>query len=323
MSITDLMRTMTEAVRLAQHAPSVFNTQPWRWRVGSHTLDLLRDRARGLPVTDAQARQLLMSCGAALHHARIALAATGRQVTVTRLPDLPDSDLLARLEVGGRQEPDPRTRRLRGAIPRRRTDRRGFAATPVPDAALVCLSEAAETEGGSLYVVPPDQMPTLTAAAGQAAAAELADPAYRAQLTKWTNRPPGSGDGVPATTAAPRGPRAVPLRDFAPDARPGLQAGQGDDAGARYAILYGPEDNPLAWLRAGEALSAVLLTAVLEGIGSSPMSDVLEVREPRLLVRRLLPGGQPYLILRLGIPLLAEAPPLAPRRPAGEVVRFD
>jgi hypothetical protein len=238
------------------------------------------------------------------------------------LPEPTQPDLLARLEIGGHQEPDQQARRLRGAIPRRRTDRRGFAATPLPDAALTRLREAAKAEGCDLHVVRPDQMPALATAATEAAAAELTDPAYRAQLTQWTNRPPGSGDGVPAGTAAPHGPRQVPLRDFTPDTHAGHQVGQGDDDGASYAILFGADDNPLAWLRAGEALSAVLLTAVLDGIGSSPMSDVLERNGPRQLVSRLLPDGHPYLVLRLGLPVADDAPPLAPRRRADKVVRF-
>src|SRR4029453_9607987 len=117
-------------------------------------------------------------------------------------------------------------------------------------------------------------MPMLAAAAAQAAAWELADPAYRAQLSEWTDRPPGSGE--PTTTAAQNIRRPVPVRDFAPDVQPGRGFGDGDDSGARYAVLYGGDDNPQTWLRAGEALSAVLLTAVVEKIGVSPMSDVLD-----------------------------------------------
>ena len=320
---TDLMRTLAEAARVAQRAPSVFNTQPWTWRVGTHKLDLLRDPVRQLPVTDADARQLTISCGAALHHARIVLEAARRRVTVTRFPDPAQPDLLARLEVHGRAESDPHVRRLRGAIVSRRTDRRGFAATPVPAAALSHFRAAAEAEGCALHVVGREQMPMLEKASVQAAAQELADPAYRAQLSEWTDRPPGSGDGVPTATAAENTRRPVRVRDFAPGTQPGRALGEGDDSGASYAILYGADDNPQAWLRAGEALSAVLLTAVLDKIGVSPMSDVLEVSGPRQLVHGLLPGGHAYLVLRLGVPVPPDAPPPAPRRRADKVVRFD
>jgi hypothetical protein len=76
------------------------------------------------------------------------------------------------------------------------------------------------------------------------------------------------------------------------------------------------------WLRAGEALSAVLLTSVVEGLAAAPMSDVLEVEESRRLVQSLLPAGRPYLVLRVGVPVAAEAPPPTPRRRPDTVIGF-
>ena len=57
------------------------------------------ERSRRLTVTDPQGRQLMISCGAALHHARTALAAAGWDAHVTRLPDTRRPDLLATLTV--------------------------------------------------------------------------------------------------------------------------------------------------------------------------------------------------------------------------------
>jgi hypothetical protein len=319
---TDLMRALAEAARLAQRAPSVFNTQPWQWRIGSNAMELLRDPDRTLTVTDPGGRQLLLSCGAALHHARLGLTAAGRRITVTRFPDAESPDLLARIDVHGRAEPDEQVRRLRGAIPRRRTDRRPFGATPVPESTVGSLREAAQAEQTGLHLLRPEQIPTLAEAATRAATAERADPAYRRALEEWTHRPPGSGDGVPVGTAVPAGPREVPVRDFALGGTPGLPVGPGDDHGAAYAVLHGPEDTAVAWLNAGEALSAVLLTAVVEGLGAAPMSDVLEVEESRLMVQSLLPAGRPYLALRFGVPLAAEAPPPTPRRRPDTVIGY-
>jgi nitroreductase len=320
---TDLMRALAEAARVAQRAPSVFNTQPWRWRVGTRTLELYRDPDRLVAATDPQGRQLMLSCGAALHHARVALAAAGRAITVTRFPDPDRPDLLATVDVHGHVRPDPRVGQLRGAIPRRRTDRRGFGAAAVPDAALAELAAAARTEDTDLYLVRPEQVPPLAVATAQAAIVERKDPAYRLALADWTERAPGSGDGVPAATAVRPAPRRVPVRDFAPPGgRPGLEVGEGDDQGATYAILYGPEDSASAWLRAGEALSAVLLTAVVAGLGAAPMSDVLEVDGPRQVVRGLLPNGEPYLVLRFGVPVGRDATPPTPRRRPDTVIRF-
>src|ERR1044071_10028153 len=85
------------AARVSLRAPSVFNTQPWIWHLSGDTLALVSDPTRRLGVTDAEGRLLLLSCGAVLHHARVALAAAGWLADVQRLPDERLPDLLARL----------------------------------------------------------------------------------------------------------------------------------------------------------------------------------------------------------------------------------
>src|SRR5262245_3853705 len=65
------------AVRDAVHAPSIFNTQPWRWSLDSVGLRLAADPARRLGAVDPNGHLLLLSCGTALHHARVSLAAAG------------------------------------------------------------------------------------------------------------------------------------------------------------------------------------------------------------------------------------------------------
>src|SRR5215213_1389114 len=75
------------AAAAATAAPSIFNNQPWRWQVGHNVLRLWADRERQLVVADPQGRLLTISCGVALHHARVALAAAGHGVAVRRLPD--------------------------------------------------------------------------------------------------------------------------------------------------------------------------------------------------------------------------------------------
>ncbi|GAA3340526.1 NAD(P)H nitroreductase [Amorphoplanes nipponensis] len=312
------------AARLALHAPSVFNTQPWRWRRSGGTLELSADRSRALSTTDPDGRLLLLSCGTALHHARVALAADGWTADVQRLPDDNDADLLARLTVTGAGPADPGAQRLAAAITVRHTDRRAYGERPVPEDVLAGLRRAVEAQGAYLHVVRRDQMPMLATSTARAAEAERDDPAYRAELEQWTHRPPGSGDGVPAATAVEQVPRRVPVRDYAPGGRPGLAAGSGFDLGAAYVVLFGLTDRPADLLRGGEALSALLLTATAEGLATAPLSDTIEVEWPRHLMRELLADvGEPYLIVRVGYRDTDEEVPGAPRRDAREVLTTD
>ncbi|KKK00350.1 nitroreductase [Micromonospora sp. HK10] len=320
---TPVAEVLEAAARQARHAPSVFNTQPWRWRVTPDALELRADPDRRLTTTDPDGRLLTLSCGAALHHARVWLAATGWAATVSRLPDPDDPALLARLRVTGPADLDLTAGRLVEAITRRHTDRRAYTDRPVSAALLSRLRAAVEAEESYLHLVRDDQMPMLAVTTARAADAELADPAYRAELRRWTDRPAGSGDGVPAAAAVRPAPRRVPLRDHAPGGTAGLSAGDGFDRGAAYVILFGERDDPAAWLRGGEALSALLLTATADGLATAPISDAIELAWPRRMLRDLLAGvGEPYLVIRVGWAPDGE-PPATPRRTPDEVIEVD
>ncbi|MEU8610661.1 nitroreductase, partial [Actinoplanes sp. NPDC048791] len=256
--------------------------------------------------------------------ARVALRAAGWDVHVDRLPQGDASDVLARLTIAGTSDADRQAERMAGAITLRRTDRRAFSDRTVPEELLLGLRQAVEAEGAYLHVVRRDQMPMLATSTARAADAESNDPAYRAELEHWTNRPADSGDGVPAATAVQRAPRRVPVRDYAPGTDAGLSPGADFDLGASYVVLFGLTDEPGALLRGGEALSALLLAATADGLATAPMSDTIEVQWPRHLLKGLLSGvGEPYLTVRLGYNDAAPDLPPAPRRKAADVVRIS
>lgn len=319
----DITAALDTAARASLNAPSVFNTQPWRWRIAGDTMQLYADRSRQLPNTDPDGRLLLLSCGAALHHTRTALAADGWAVDVQRLPDPARPDLLARLRLGAQIPPDPEAVIMAGAIKRRRSDRRAFADRVVSDAALTRFRRFVEYEGAYLHVVRPDQVPALAVYTEVAANAEQNDPQYREELRAWTSRPQWSQDGVPPNTAVQPSLRRVPVRDFVPAGATGMPAGPDTDRGATYVIIFGPDDQPIDLLRGGEALSALLLKATAEGLATDPLSDTVEVWWPHHLLRDLLAGvGDPYVVVRLGYRESSDPLPPAPRRNPAEVIEI-
>ncbi|BCJ48928.1 NAD(P)H nitroreductase [Actinoplanes sp. NBRC 14428] len=321
--MTTPAEALAAAARTSLHAPSVFNTQPWRWRIAGDTMTLRADRSRALAATDPDGRLLLLSCGAALHHARVALAAAGHQAAVERLPEPGDPDLLARITFTGEKPADARAAGLVAAAAVRRTDRRAYGDRPVTEEQLTGLRRVVEAEGAYLHTVRPDQMPMLGISAELAGEAERLDPAYREELERWTARPAHTGDGVPPSTAVRPALRRVPVRDFVPDGQAGLDAGDGYDAGAAYVIVFGLSDRPADLLQAGEALSALLLTATADGLATAPLSDAVEVEWPRQLLRGLLAGiGEPYVAVRLGYPETAAPLPAAPRREPTDVIEI-
>lgn len=317
---------LAAAAVAAGAAPSIHNTQPWRWQVYPDHLDLYAERSRQLSASDPDGRMMTISCGAALHHARVALAAGGWQVTVSRTPDTgadPQSDLLARLTPTEHGPVAPEATRLCQSVQLRRTDRRPVTRDPLPDGALDTLSKAATGEGVHLQVLHADQVDDLAAAIAHAAAVDAADPAIQSELDRWTGEPRDGRTGIPSASIPERLPQTdVPARSFA---RPGtLPIGGEHDRAAAYGLLYGEADDPSGWLRGGEALSALWLAAVELGVGVLPLSEAVEMPASRQTLRRTLSFfGWPYIAVRVGIPdPYRPGPEPTPRLPAEQTVHL-
>ena len=66
-----------QIVAAATRAPSIHNTQPWRFVAAPDRLEVHLDPERALPVLDPTARQPVISCGSAIEFAVVALGAAG------------------------------------------------------------------------------------------------------------------------------------------------------------------------------------------------------------------------------------------------------
>ncbi|MCI4065063.1 nitroreductase [Micromonospora sp. R77] len=315
-----LTTALAEAAGTAGHAPSVHNSQPWHWTVLPDALELRVVRERHLSVMDPEGRLLFVSCGAALHHARLALAAEGWTPVVDRLPDPTQPDLVARLTGFRHTGADPDAMHMVQCMQVRHTDRRPVSEEPIPTAALGEIAGAASREGVNLQVLDDDQKIELASAAQKAAAVTSGSPELQEELAYWTSRS-GTGTGLPDEVLPAEAPQTtVPARDFG---RAGsLPIGPGHDRAAVYGILWGTEDEPDSWLRAGEALSAAWLTATRLGVSLVPLSGVVEVEGTRYALRHMLSDlGFPYISMRLGLADPTHAgPPHTPRLEAAQTV---
>jgi nitroreductase len=312
---------LTEAAVAAGAAPSIHNTQPWRWRVGDRVADLYADRSRQLAESDPDGRMMLTSCGAALHHACVALAAQGYAVEVTRMPDPDEPEHLARIAITGHAAVTPEAMRHQQTTEIRHTDRRPLADQPLPPEAVDALRSAASGYGIGLDLLDRDQVIDLAVAVSRAQRGQTGDEAGRAELDAWVGEQAPAGAGVPAANIPDHPlPTTVPARDFGNVGT--LTFVDAHDAAARYAILYGLDDERGTWLRAGEALSAAWLTATEHAIALLPMSAAIESPATRVELRAILSNvGYPCLVLRLGIPDASQpAPPRTPRLPSSATV---
>ncbi|MCA2229263.1 Acg family FMN-binding oxidoreductase [Nonomuraea aurantiaca] len=296
----------------AGQAPSVHNTQPWRFAVSGEEISLRADPDRRLRVSDPRGRSQHVSCGAALFNLRLAVRVTGRRPLVWLLPN-PDEEprLLAAVRMADAAPASGEQRELYDLIPVRRTSREPFFERQVPLPVLAELRIAASREGAHLLLLDPRCAGETLDYAAMAEDELARDHDYQAELAAWTM----SGarfDGVPSYVHGPR-PVKEPgrTRDF------GRRAGQ-----ARFeehpllAVLTTPGDRPLDWLLAGQALQRVLLVATAQGLSASFLNQPLDLRDMR---RRRDPHhrrGHPQMIIRLGYGPYVARPP---RRPAGEL----
>jgi hypothetical protein len=322
------LQTLRGAVALACRAPSIHNSQPWRWLIAPNSLHLYADASRLLPATDPDGRDLMLSCGAALHHLRVALAASGWATRVQRFPNPNQPDHLAAVEFFP-HEPNRDDIALASAIQHRRTDRRRYTSWPVPAELTDDLSRSAGAHGTvMLPATDPDDRYQLVCAIAQAAVRQEANVAYAAELATWTGRSPFVTEGVPAENI-PAGERRhddTTMRAF-PHGLLTERATSGESDAGELLVLATATDGAEARLRAGEAMSAVLLWATDFRLATCPLSQVLEIETTRGLVKeRVLDGfGVPQIVLRVGwTPVEAVPLPATPRRPVDEVLhRFQ
>ena len=315
--------TARAAIALANRAPSVHNSQPWRWRIGPSTIHLFADPERALPATDPEGRDLHLSCGAALHHLRVALLAAGLGTRVHRLPDPSQPEHLAAVEVHpARPEPDDLA--LAGAIDRRHSDRRMFSTWPVPQELLAALDQEARREGATLHVVERDSERRVIARLVEHAGIEQAlTPGLPLETATWTGRLRGAPEGVSGANVPAERAGTVPVRHFAGGVQAQSELGPEEDDGTVLALLATGTDARLDQLRAGEALSAVLLAATRIGLATDPISQPLEVPTTRAELRGLCLGGaaEPQVLLRLGwAPISAGPVPTSGRRPVDDTI---
>ncbi len=320
---------MTEfVVETAIWAPSVHNTQPWLFTADAAGITMFADAGRQLAVADASGREMLISCGAALFNARLAVRARGYLPQTRLLPDPALPLLIARLSWAARQPVTDYELQLLRQVTRRRTHRGGFDPLPLSARLLAEITAAVARDGAALRIISePGSRAVLASEVESAEARQHADSRYVQELASWV-APPGSirRDGLPHTAYPARPEHTVPDfpgRDFARGRHWGLprfgSATASHSAGVACLITT-TRDRPVDWITAGQALQRLLLTCASCGVAAAMHSQPLELAVPRQRIRALLcEGDYPQLVLRLGSVTQTGA---SVRRPLGSVLHL-
>jgi hypothetical protein len=313
-------------VAAAVWAPSVHNTQPWLFTVDGQQISLHADAGRQLAVADPDGREMMISCGAALFTARLALRLLDFVPETSVLPDPSQPLLVARLSWPRRAARTEFEQRLFGQVLQRRTHRGGFDTVPLPPGLLAALREGAARYRAVLRIVADDGRRAALAAAIQTAErAQWLDGERVAELARWAPAPSSArADGVPPAAYPARAERTdpdFPGRDFAHGhgwGLPPLSTASWPRSAGVAALLTTAGDRPVDWISAGQALQRILLIASSRGVAAALHTQPLEFDRMRESIRtQLSDGAYPQLVLRFGMVIQAAA---SVRRPPDDVL---
>jgi nitroreductase len=318
-------RVLTRAVELACRAPSLHNSQPWRWVAGGPTVDLFADPRRMVLSADSSGRESIISCGAVLDHFRVAMAAEGWGTSVDEFPNPNNLDHLASIDFVSADYVAVARRDRAGAMLRRRTDRRRFGAPRDWASFEPVLRSAFDGDPVTLDVLADEARPRLVEAARLNEALRRYDDLYHHELRWWTT--PGSrDDGIPgAALVNETQPETFDVnRRFPADGRARTSSAALRDQ-AQLVVLSTPGDTRADAFRCGQALSAILLECTMAGLATCAVTHVTELQASRDIIRELMadPEAVPQVLIRVGTAITGRgAPEPTPRRPIRDVLEI-
>ena len=310
-----VVRRLIEA---AAAAPSIHNTQPWRFRVTDELIEVHADPDRMLWVADPRGRALHLSCGAALFNLRLAIRMLGAKPLVWPLPDAETKPtLLASVELAPGRPPTSDERAMFDTIHQRHTSRAPFAEVPIPASVRFRLEQEAAYEFAVLRMLNAGDASAVLDLAAAAEHELAADFSHQVELSQWIET--GGDDGIPGEALGYRsvsGP--APVRDFGQASAALVRPSGRYERQPRLAVLATSRDQPGDWLRAGQALERVLLASAEVGLATSLLYQQVELHDVARRGGKWWPWPEwPQIIIRLGYGPAGKA---SPRRGVDDVI---
>ncbi|MFE0464043.1 Acg family FMN-binding oxidoreductase [Kitasatospora sp. NPDC058965] len=302
-------------------APSLHNSQPWRFRPTGDLrgLEVHADPDRAVPAADPDGRALHISLGAALFNLRVAAAHLGREAAHQLLPAGPDAQPRAVLDLAEpARTPTPFGVDLYTAVAARHSSRHPFANRDVPEALVADLITAARAEGVTLTVLEEDGVRRVLALTAEAEARIAADVTREAETSHWLRLEP-SCDGIPLAALGDHDRDArVPMRGFTGHPPRRATPAERFEALPQLAVLSTRFDGRADWLRTGQAMERVWLLATVHGLRASVLHQAVEIPDTRWRLRDPADGpAHVQLVLRLGYGPSGAA---SPRRAVADVL---
>jgi hypothetical protein len=321
---TDSAAALTSIVELACRAPSLHNSQPWRWILVDTTLHLFADYDRFEHRTMNTDREVIFSCGVVLDHLQVAAKAAGWATTVSAYPDAHRRNLLASITFHRGESVTDHDRALGEAVEHRRTDRLAFASPEPWNVLEHLLQSVVDGTVAKLDVIDDEGRPALADASRQSEANRSDDESYHSELEWWTGYF-GASDAIPfsAMPSATEASHVDVARDF-PTYTFGDRRPQLDRDHSKVLVLSTYDDSRENTLRCGEVLSRVLLECTAAGFATCTLTHMIDVHASREMIRTITGRrAEPQVLIRVGrAPAIDSPPERTPRRPIRDVLQI-
>ncbi|NUR94824.1 MAG: hypothetical protein HOV67_06130 [Kribbellaceae bacterium] len=280
-------------------APSMHNTQPWRFQVDGHVVDIHLDGSRTLPAEDPTGRAMRIAAGAATFNLRCAAESLGYSTWFGLAPyPAEEPELLARIVLEPSDVRNDELCDLADQIPHRHTDRNPSDATPLTEDVKIALLKAAYAEGAQLTWLGEPEIHAVLDMILDTDLREIADWHRSAERAHWVGgaRPT---EGIPSSALGPRS-AAYPAatRDLGTRPLDRTRKASTFEAHLDLAVLSTDFDEPADQVAAGAALERVLLVATRAGVSASFLNQPLEFDDLRRRVQNLTkhPGHADMII---------------------------
>ena len=290
-----------EVLEAATLAASSHNTQPWRLRATGHTLEILPDFARRMPVVDPDDHHVYVSLGCAAENAVVAGTALGLTGHVEFAPAPEGGAVRVVFEKTGAPASP-----LADVIRARQCSRAMYDGRAVPAADL---SQLADVRDGLVLVTDRARLESIGQYVAEGNSAQLGDRAFVVELLHWmrfTRREAarradglyGPALGVPAL------PRWLAVVAMRVTLRPASQTARDLAAlrsSAGVAVFVSDRDEPAGWVETGRRYERFALEATRLGVRTAFMNQPVEVGALRDgMAGALGVQGRPSLLVRFG-----------------------
>lgn len=314
----DLLFMVEHAIK----APSGHNTQPWKFKINEHSIDIYPDYGKALPVVDPDNRELFVSLGCATENLCIAATIKGYRSEVSVAADgLIHIDLQRDTTI----TPSP----LFPQIAMRQTNRNVYDGRIIP-VDSICELQATEKEpavGVRFFRNGSHEFNMIADLILAGNSRQMDDEHFIAELKQWMRynkkHADGTHDGLSyAVFGAPNLPRFIsqPVMGMFIN---GKQQNKGDRkkiASSSHLVLFTTEANTIEqWVALGRTLERYLLKMTAMGIAIGYMNQPNEVKDLALTMTSSLglDSQYPTVLIRIGY---SEKAPYSQRRPVETVL---